>query len=571
MCEVLFITPNLVDSITYESMGTLELATILSSHGISCEIIPFVKIANIKNFDLFLENTIKIIEEKRPKIVSFYTRCDTYHISLRLAQVIKEHFKGIYIVLGGPQSDTTSQKTIERIPYVDFVCCGEGENTIHPFFSSLLSGTPDLTIPGLVYRDGGLVKSNPRPVLVENLDTLPMVDFSLAKYDDWSSDMVFAIEVGRGCPFGCVFCSTNSFWGRRYRLKSPERIFNEIKDIHQRFGITRFHFMHDMFTFKKSNILEICKLLKTLDFKIEWVCSARLDCLDFEMIDAMIDAGMYNIYFGVESGSPRMQKLINKNLNIENAVSIIGYLDSKNIEIQTSFIYGFPEETEEDVCHTLSLISKLMQFKNVDVQTHLCAFLPQTPLTQKYKESLTPTQHYSNFTGEVAIDECKDIIDNNPELFDQVMEYKTELREKLQYFGTFIKVWRKMSPVYNYLAKKYSSDKLLDMYFDFVNDNKEILEKHSFLEKAKSARRIINNDKFISRFADDERYDIISDYYRLETVSHSEEISNGGMSIDTYCFNPNCMKKYSNIDEYPREQTVVVCTNGKMTVGLFSK
>lgn len=561
MCDVVFITPNMIDSIAYESMGTMELATILNSNGIKCEIIPFVRIANIKNFDVFLENTIKVIEEKKPKIVSFYTRCDSYHISLRLAQIIKERFKDIYVVFGGPQADTTSEDTIRRIPYVDFVCCGEGEKTIYPFFSSLLSGQPDLTIPGLVYRVGDTVEKNPRPELIEDLNSLPMIDFSLAKYNDLTHEKIFAIEVGRGCPFGCVFCSTNSFWGRRFRLKSPERIFNEIKKIHEITGITKFHFMHDMFTFKKSNVIEICKLLKTLDFPIQWVCSARLDCLDYEVIDAMIDAGMYSIYFGVETGSPRMQKLVNKNLNIENAVEIIGYLNSKNINIITSFIYGFPEETEEDFCQTLSLISNLMNFENVDVQTHLCAFLPKTPLTQKYKDYLTPTQHFSNFTGEVAIDECRDIIENNPELFDQVMEYRTELREKLEHFGTFIKVWRIMSPVYNYISQKYPQDRMIDMYFDFMEANSEVLDKCNFLEKAKSAKEVIKNDKFILRYADDENYDAILDYYRMYAMSSANNGSD--YSTGVLCFDPNGIKEYSSIADFPKGSYVVVCKRGK--------
>ena len=564
MCDVVFVTLNMNNTVTTENMGTMELATILHSKGISCEILPFWKIGDLNDFENFINNAIKIIDEKKPKIVSFYTRCDFYHIELRLAERIKERLSDIYIVFGGPQADITSEDTIRKIPYVDFVCCGEGENTVYPLFSSLLKGEPDLSVDGLVYREGDIVKKNPRPALVEDMDSLPIVDFSLANYDNMLQENIFAVEVGRGCHFGCTFCSTNSFWGRKYRLKSPQRIVDEIKLLHEKMGITKFAFMHDMFTFKKSTVMEVCKLLKTLDFPVEWSCSARLDCLDYEMIDAMIDSGMYNIYFGVETGSPRMQKLINKNLKIENAVEIIDYLNNKNVDVITSFIYGYPEETEEDISYTLSLIGALLNLKNVEINTHLCAFLPQTPLTQKYKDFLVPTQQYSNFTGEYAIEECKDIIDNNPELFAQVMEYKTELRSKLRYFAVFIRLWKLLSPIFQYMSESYSSERKIEMYFDFVEDNREILENNENLPVKEFGELLIKNDKFKLRWASDANYDIISDYYRLHNMLCENNSVSGYYGADVFCFDPKEAKKQLSIRDYNKGSYVVVCNNGKV-------
>ena len=571
MCDVIFITPNINDSIRQESMGTLLLATILKENGINCEVWNIAKFGDINDFDAFLNNAVLKIEEKQPKIVSFYTRCDFYHVELRLAECIKEKFSDINIVFGGPQADITCEDTIKEIPYVDYICCGEGEKTIYPFLDSILKGEPDLSIDGLVYREGEKIIKNPRPLMHDDSDSLPYIDYSLANCSDTNVDKLFPVEVGRGCPFGCVFCSTKSFWGRKYRLKSSERIFNEIKAINKELGVTRFNFLHDMFTFNRKNIIEICKLLKTLDFPIKWACSARLDCIDQELVDIMVDAGLVHIYFGIESGSPRMQKIINKRLKLDNAVELLDYISQKDIVVTTSFIYGFPEETEEDVLHTMSLIAKLYQMKNIKIQTHLCAFLSETDLTKNYKDFLTPTERFSNIIGEYAIEECRPLIEAHPKLFDQMYEYKTDLRKKLEYFEIFFIIWGKISHIYNYLSTKYSKDKLLDMYFDFVDDNKEILEEYNSLDPEEIARKVIENDKFALRFTDDEKYDIIFDYYRLERVSHSKEILDGGVSIDTYCFNPNCRKKFLSIADFSREQTVVVCTKGQMTVGLFSK
>ena len=144
MVDVVFITPNINGELADESVGTLQLATILNDKGINCEILQFFRIGDLSAFDQFIENALQYIGDVNPKIVSFYTRCDTYHIVLKLAQQIKNRFPAVYIVFGGPQSDITAVETINQISYVDFVCCGEGENTVYPLFSSLLKNEPQL-------------------------------------------------------------------------------------------------------------------------------------------------------------------------------------------------------------------------------------------------------------------------------------------------------------------------------------------------------------------------------------------------------------------------------------------
>ena len=171
MSDVIFITPNMTADTRAESIGTLQLATILMQAGISCEILQYFRIGDVTRFSDFLDNAVRLIEEKKPKILSFYSRCDTYYISLRIAEYVKAKRKDICIVFGGPQSDITAEATLRQIPWVDYICCGEGETTVVPLFSSVLQGEPDLTTPGLVYRLDGEIVKNPRPVLIEDLDS----------------------------------------------------------------------------------------------------------------------------------------------------------------------------------------------------------------------------------------------------------------------------------------------------------------------------------------------------------------------------------------------------------------
>jgi radical SAM superfamily enzyme YgiQ (UPF0313 family) len=202
--DILFITPNFGGRDAADSVGTILLATILRHNGLHADIMPFYDFGDPQDFPRFLDTAAEKILEKKPRIVSFYTRCDYYHIILKVAQRLKQE-ANVYVVFGGPHSDICAEATLREIPYVDFVCCGEGENTVYPFFSSLLQGTPDLSVDGLVYRKDGEIIMNPRPELIPDLDTLPIPDYSVVPGEVVVDPQAcFSIDVGRGCPFGVV-------------------------------------------------------------------------------------------------------------------------------------------------------------------------------------------------------------------------------------------------------------------------------------------------------------------------------------------------------------------------------
>ncbi|MBQ7416323.1 MAG: radical SAM protein [Oscillospiraceae bacterium] len=569
MCDVIFITPNMSGHFSDESVGTLQLVSILENEGVSCDILQFFRIGDVSDFEGFMENAMDLIQKAQPKIVSMYTRCDTYHINLKLAQRIKARWDDIYIVFGGPQSDITAEDTVSRIPYVDYVCCGEGETTIYPFFSSLLRKEPDLSVPGLVYRTNDTVVKNPRPEMIAELDGLPMIDYSkiyMGGTPEDQSSIRFPIDVGRGCPFGCTYCSTKAFWGRKYRMKSPRRIIEEIKLIHDQFGITKFKFSHDMFTLNRKIVIETCDRMRGLDFPVEWVCSARLDCLDRELIDIMADSGLFGIFIGIETGSPRMQKLINKNLKLDRVIEILSYLRDKGIAIKVSFIYGFPEETEDDLSQTMSLMGRILQHKCGQVDAHLCTFLAKTELSDRYMSQMTRAEKLSNITGSFAIEECADVIDAHPQLFSHLMEYKTELRTKLKHFELFFRVWARLQPVYQYLAEQYSEDRLIDMYYDFVAANQELLAQMEGLTLTRFTRRILLEGKLPKGVENDPNRDILSDYCRMIRTENSEEVRSGGNATAIYCFDPSDRTQKASIRDYERCVAVVTYNQGKQSI-----
>ncbi|MBQ8768945.1 MAG: B12-binding domain-containing radical SAM protein, partial [Oscillospiraceae bacterium] len=450
-------------------------------------------------------------------------------------------------------------------------CCGEGETTIVPFFSSLLRGAPDTTVDGLVYRENGAVKTNPRPALLKDLDSLPAVDYSFLHHletPESAKKAKFPIDVGRGCPFGCTYCSTNAFWGRKFRLKSPERIVEEIKQLHKQFGVTSFSLSHDMFTLNRESVIKTCRLLQGLDFPITWSCSARLDCIDPELIDIMTASGMEGIYIGIETGSKRMQKLINKNLDLSNALPLISYLTQKGCKIIASFIFGFPEETEEDLCQTMRLIADLLKMRKVAIQTHLCTFLAGTELSRRHLSEMTKAEQYSDITGDSFLPECSDLIDAHPELFPHLLEYKTPLRTKLRFFPIFFQTWAYLQPVYQYLSEKYPEDRLIDMYYDFVAANEAVLDDIQALPYDQRPIRMAQVDLFPKKFQGDACYDIIRDFCRYRIAETNAKTGDGAETCEVYCFSPKDIRDKASLQEYTRCIAVVRRKDGKTTISV---
>lgn len=551
MAEVVFITPNTEASIENESLGTLLLATILCQQGIDAEILQFFRFGELNDYQQFLDTSASVILEKKPRIVSFYTRCDNYHIMLSIAQTLKQK-SDVITVFAGPQADIVAEETIRAMPYVDYICCGEGEKTVYPFFCSLLQNHPDCSVPGLVYRSGSDIIKNPRPELIMDLDSLPCPDYQLLGYEISAKDRV-DIDVGRGCPFGCVFCSTKMFWGRKYRLKSPQRIVGEIRQLYETYGVYRFSFTHDMFTMNRSQIIKTCELIRKLDFTIEWKCSARLDCIDKELIDIMVDAGMKRIYFGIETGSVRMQKLINKNLALDGIMEKLTYIRSRGLRFTASFIYGFPEETEEDISMTLSLLRKIAQVSGDVVQTHMCTFLPGTELTEKYRMELVPALRFSDITGNAAVRECEEMIRMNPVIFSHFREYPSDLRLRTEFITIFVLLWCRLQPVYEYIAERYPQDRLLDMYDDFVKANAEQLLELKGQPFSRQVACLLEEDRFVERFREDVHYSLISDICKIERIKNSAELKKPGAVVsDVFCFSPAQLNKGIKLQSFEK-------------------
>lgn len=445
--DIVFVTPSYEPNLRQESIGTLILAKKAMMSNYSVGIVRFWE-AEMNSYIGFRNSLCDIILKHKPKVVSFYCRGAEYHILIDISNALKKREQGITIVFGGPQSELVSKETLKLFKSIDYICCGEGENTIVPLLDMIIQNNLTAnTIPGLVYRDDkGQILSNMLPELLPDKYVRSYYYYDIIPDVVISNSNTVSIDVGRGCPFSCTFCSTKSFWKQKYRLRDTNDTINEINYVVCNYGDKIFEFSHDLFTTNKKRIIDFCDKLLNLDFKIKWSCSSRIDSIDYEMIDKMTNAGLISIYFGIETGSPRMQGLINKNLDIQRCIDIVKYATKKNVNVTTSFIYGFPQETFDDLESTLSLINTIQSF-GVDVQLHTLTLERGSALYNEYHNSLfyPKIRHYYP----LGYNELSRLIEKYPEVFSTYWDFHTTLRDKMKYLHVIFQVGKQAPLFFN--------------------------------------------------------------------------------------------------------------------------
>jgi radical SAM superfamily enzyme YgiQ (UPF0313 family) len=405
-------------------LGILNLAAVLEEGGTVPQIVDlnrlFLSYSNgtpgPRRLE-FAEIAAQAIAAKEARLYGFSSICSTYPLTVRIARIVKELRPESNIVCGGPQASAVDSQTLLAFPFVDFVLRGEAERTLPLLLEQLEGESRFCEVPGLSYRDGAQVCRNANAKVIEDLDTLPSPAYHLTR-ELHGADRA-ALELGRGCPYACTFCSTNDFFRRNFRLRSPERVLRDMKWLATSYGIRDFDLVHDMFTVDRRRVVAFCEAMIASGEQFTWSCSARTDRIDKELLELMSHAGCCGIFFGVEVGSERMQKIIDKHLDPDFAKQVIDATERAGISSTVSLITGFPEETWEDLRQTGKIFMHSARSPRSHPQLNLLAPLAATPIYSKHKSELVLEDLCSSLSHQGEAQSAADLqlIRDYPEIF----------------------------------------------------------------------------------------------------------------------------------------------------------
>lgn len=327
----------------------------------------------------------KSIDQFSPEL--FAITCLTtlhYQSVVHIAKLLREYYPKTKIVVGGVHPSLFPKEILINCDYIDYVVIGEGEEQITQLANALsINGScVDLShIQSFAWRKHGEIVYQPRKSFLADLDKLQDPAWDLINFSDYHSEhsqwnnpknLSFKLAVpilsSRSCPFNCNFCAAYRTMGRKFRMRSPVRVVDEIQRLYERFGENYFSFIDDNMNLDKNNILQICSEIcrRNLVIQFETLSGIHIESLNNEVIDALEQAGCVFVRLPFEHGNDYIRnEIIGKRLDRKKIYDVCSAFNKKpNIRTAGMFIMGFPEDT----CETLEDTRKMI----LDLQLDLC-------------------------------------------------------------------------------------------------------------------------------------------------------------------------------------------------------
>lgn len=290
----------------------------------------------IVHLDIAWARIDRELERFRPDILGITVNTLQVRSARLIAKEARRRGNGVRVVVGGPHAPVWDGEA-------DDVVIGEGENR----WLEILGALPS----------------------IEGIDDVPEPDYGLVDLRKFCgvSPMRMrpsvAIMASRGCPFGCTFCNTPVFWGKKVRYRSPERVVVEIENLYRGHGVREVFFQDDTFNLNHAWATEIFERIieKGLNERMSFKITSRVNekLVTKELLDLARRAGVWTIFYGVESGSQAMLDRMKKGVTVEEIKRAIRMTHEAGIETQCSFIVGMPGETRETLRETGELIREL--------------------------------------------------------------------------------------------------------------------------------------------------------------------------------------------------------------------
>jgi anaerobic magnesium-protoporphyrin IX monomethyl ester cyclase len=308
------------------------------------------------------ESLRRAFEETRFDIAGISCMSVEFLGGVDTAESIRKLSPSTHIIFGG-QHPTIMPEQVMKKDCIDSICIGEGEDIWADFLKRLRAGLPLDGINGLWFRRDGEIIRNPPCNAYVDVDSVPVPAYHLLEIERYF-DIDFvrfptvdrrAIQIftSRGCPYRCIYC--HDLFGKKFRGRKPELVWEEIKYLHDTYGIREFMVEDDIFNMDLARAKKICDLVIDSGLKLgfQFGNGVRLERFDEELMQKMAQAGTHHMAIAVESANDRIQKLIKKHLKLNRFNEVLGWARKYKIETLGFFMLGFPGETVAEINQTI--------------------------------------------------------------------------------------------------------------------------------------------------------------------------------------------------------------------------
>jgi radical SAM superfamily enzyme YgiQ (UPF0313 family) len=349
MAEVLLISPPF-KGLLREPLGLYYLAAALNSKGIPTALMDFnIELPTRSGFREYLRHL-------KPKVVGVTSYTFNFSVAKKIVEEIKRIEPKTVTVLGGVHASALPEEILEDTPALDVIVVGEGELTFLELCRKILDGETVEDIKGLTLRKNGKVVVNPPRELIENLDDLPLPNREMLPFEKYP---VASVQTSRGCPYNCIFCNINRFYGRRIRLRDPRKVAEECSLLVGKYKRDRIYFFGDAFTIKPDWVEELCDEILRRRLKFVWGCETRVDNVSLPLLRKMKRAGCSEIQYGIDYGDEKILKNLGKGFSLGEVSDAVAWTKKAELFVGAFFIFNVPGEDEGTMENTFNLIQRV--------------------------------------------------------------------------------------------------------------------------------------------------------------------------------------------------------------------
>lgn len=284
----------------------------------------------------------------------------SFEDALALSETAKA--AGVPVVWGGPMASLEPELVLKS-GVVDYVIMGDGELAFEELLDALNNKRTLESIDGLAFINDSLPVINKQRAWAD-LAQLPIIDFSFVDpnryfFQNRSCKRMLHVYSSKGCTGQCTYCYNSGYAQGVWRARPAEYYIRELKWLVERYQIDGVYFVDDLLSPNREYLQTFCKNLMDSGLNIHWSCDMRTDLCEKEDLQRMFDAGCRWIMFGIESGTPSGQEIINKNLDLDKTKQLMDDCDEIGIFTTITFVTGFPYQTEADLKETIRYILSL--------------------------------------------------------------------------------------------------------------------------------------------------------------------------------------------------------------------
>ncbi len=379
--KILLVYPDL-DSVPYLPLGIATLAAVLEEKGHTVTV-----------WDLHAEAwNKKKVQQKISEsdtgdfdMVGISVMSHLYPYAKWLVSLFKKNHPQTPLILGGPLPSTVPEIAIQDMK-ADFAVVGEGEETLLELVNAIEGRRTLSSVAGIAYAKNGTVIMTPARPLIKDMDSIPFPAWHKMPMDQYlekcerllDEDRYGTINImtSRGCPYDCCYCD-HTIKGYGVRRRSADHVVTEIQALQEYLGerLQSLYFVDDSFSINRKWIFEFCERLMELPKRPHWTCNTRVDLVDRELLTKMKDAGCTMVRYGLESGSPRILKIMKKGTDKEDFIKAVQL--SRELKLHTIFtlMVGMIEETEESIGETRDFLLELFKVSGYPYPITLGVFI----------------------------------------------------------------------------------------------------------------------------------------------------------------------------------------------------